>query len=201
MSTPSGAKNKYVTIEEYLQLEEYSQVKHEYLGGSIVEMPGAKYGHNIITSNINATLWQALSSAEDNCKVLSSDMKVLISPHNNILYPDLSIVCGDPVFFMDRKDVLTNPKVIIEVLSESTQAYDRGEKFEQYSSIESMKEYVLVTQDHALVEVFTSIDIKENSWKINRYHHLEEKALLRSLGVSISLYDIYRHIEFSDIQK
>lgn len=196
MSTKPEVKKDYITIEEYLQLEEYSAVKHEYSGGSIVEIPGAKYGHNVITSNTNAVLWHTLATSNTECAVLSSDMKIHIPLHSSILYPDLSIICEEPNFYKGRKDVLTNPKVIIEVLSESTQAYDRGKKFEKYSSLHSMEEYVLIEQDQPLVEVFFAIKKEENIWKISRYHKLEEEVKLHSLDIRFSLRDIYKHIKF-----
>jgi Uma2 family endonuclease len=197
MSTDSDAQKKYMTMEEYLQLEEYSEVKHEYNGGSIVEMPGAQYRHNVITSNTNALLWQALASHDTECTLLSSDMKIHIPAHNSILYPDLSIMCGEPLFYQGRKDVLTNPKVIIEVLSKSTQAYDRGKKFEKYSSVNSVEEYVLIGQDQPLVEVFLAVKKEEDIWKISRYHKFEEEIKLHSVGIRFPLKDIYKHIEFS----
>jgi Uma2 family endonuclease len=162
-----------------------------------VEMPGAQYGHNVITSNTNALLWHALASSDTECTLLSSDMKIHIPAYNSILYPDLSIMCGLPIFYQGRKDVLTNPKVIIEVLSKSTQAYDRGKKFEKYSSVDSFEEYVLIEQDQPLVEVFFAINKEENTWKISRYRNLEEHIYLHSLDVNILMKDIYKRIDFS----
>jgi Uma2 family endonuclease len=106
-------------------------------------------------------------------------------------------MCGEPLFYQGRKDVLTNPKVIIEVLSKSTQAYDRGKKFEKYSSVNSVEEYVLIGQDQPLVEVFLAVKKEEDIWKISRYHKFEEEIKLHSVGIRFPLKDIYKHIEFS----
>lgn len=195
MSMEPDVKKKHATIEEYLQLEEYSEVKHEYRGGSIVEMPGAKYGHQVIGSNTLALLSNALKHAQAPCRVLMDGMKFFIPDHASIVYPDISIICGDPVFYKKREDVLLNPKVIVEVLSDSTQHYDRGEKFEMYSSIESMEEYVLIEQDQLLVEVFFAVNKAENTWKISRYRGLEDQVLLDSLNISLLLKDIYEHVK------
>jgi Uma2 family endonuclease len=197
MSTHSDAQNKYVTIEEYLQLEEYSEVKHEYAGGSIVEMPGAKYNHHLVGSNTLAILSNVLALPQPTCKVLMDGMKYFIPAFDSILYPDLIVICGTPVFYKDREDVLMNPKVIIEVLSDSTRHYDRGQKFEMYSSIGSMEEYVLIEPDQPLVEVFFAINKEENTWKISRYRNLEEHVYLHSLDVNLLMKDIYKRIDFS----
>ncbi len=197
MSTKPGTKPQYITIEEYLQLEEYAERKHEYLGGSIVEMPGAMYAHNLISSNIIFLLRNLLAVSNADCRVLPCDMKIHIPFYNNVLYPDVSVHCGEPAFFRDRKDVLTNPKVIVEVLSKSTEAYDRGEKFEKYSSLESVEEYVIVAQDRPFMETFFAQKKEENLWKIDRYYDLKDQVNIRSLDIHFPLADVYQNITFS----
>ncbi len=190
------AQKKYATIEEYLQIEEYSTVKHEYLGGTIVEMPGAKYSHNLINANIIRILGNILEVKYPDCKVLTSDMKIHISTSNSIVYPDACVLCGQPIFYKNRKDLLSNPAIIIEILSESTQAYDRGEKFEKYTSLDSLEEYILISQDEPLIEVFSLIKREEYLWKIRRYRDLEEEVKLYALDIGFKTMEVFKNIDF-----
>lgn len=198
MSTKSETKQQYITIEEYLQLEEYAENKHEYLKGSIVEMPGAMYAHNLISSNVIFILRNLLDVSNADYRVLPCDMKIHIPFYNNILYPDVSVHFGEPAFFRGRKDVLTNPKVIFEVLPKSTEAYDRGEKFEKYSSLESIEEYVIVAQNRPFMETFFAQKKEENLWKIDRYYELQDQVHIRSLGIHFPLAEVYKNITFSE---
>ncbi len=195
MPSQYKTSKKYIPVEEYLQQEELSQVKHEYRRGMIVEMPGAKYEHNLVAANLSAVIWNKLS--ETDCKILSNDMKIHIPSHNSVLYPDLSILCGEPEFFQDRRDVLTNPNVLIEVLSESTQAYDRGDKFEKYASIDSFQEYILIAQDRPFVEIFFLVKKEEDLWKINRYYDLEDIVKVHSLGIEFQLKEAYKRVSLN----
>lgn len=197
MSSETRASKQYATIDEYLEMEEYSQVKHEYRKGRVVEMPGAKYEHNLVGANTVVVLGNLLSNAAPACKILSSDMKIHIPTHNSILYPDLSVLCGKPEFYKGRRDVLTNPTLLVEVLSESTQAYDRGDKFEKYSSIDSFAEYLLIAQDRPFVEVFYLVKKEENLWKIDRYYDIEDEVKLHSLGINFPVRELYKNVTFS----
>ncbi len=151
MSAAAAEKRKW-TAEEYLAMERDSPEKHEFFDGEIFAMAGASYTHNVIVSNLIVALGKVL---QDQCFVLTSDMKIFIPAKNGYVYPDASILCGKPDFPDDKQDVITNPDVIFEVLSKSTEKFDRGDKFGYYRSVPSLSDYVLVSQSKVLVEHFT----------------------------------------------
>lgn len=137
---------------EYLAFEEQSPTKHEFVAGQIVAMAGGTLEHARLASALTYQLMRALDGSS--CRVLSSDARVRIETTESARYPDLSIVCGDPVCAGDDADGITNPVVLVEVLSKSTEGIDRGEKFAHYKRLDSLREYVLVSQSTARVEVF-----------------------------------------------
>ena len=141
----SAAAQTYLTPEEYLAFERKATTKHEYLNGQIVAMSGASFAHTFITANIANQLYNQLIGGE--CRVVTSDMRVKASKTESYFYPDVVVICGEPLAEDNVFDTLLNPTVIVEVLSPSTEAYDRGEKFEHYKQIASLKEYLLVSQD------------------------------------------------------
>lgn len=199
MTVFAPPKKRLYTLEEYLALEEISEVKHEFHAGNRIEMPGGKLNHNAIGMNIGYALIQALDNANKNCLVLSSDMKIFIPAVNRGLYPDAAVLCETPLFYADRQDILLNPILIVEVLSESTEAYDRGEKFNYYSTLPSFREYVLVSQDKPLVEVLYLQNPVENLWKHSLAEGLEAEVQLYSLDCKITLKDIYKRVEFEKV--
>ena len=138
--------------EEYLEFERGSNEKHEYLNGQVSAMSGAKRNHNKIVANLSGLLWQDLK--EKNCEFYPNDMRVFVPKTGLYTYPDLVVVCGEPEFQDTVPDTLLNPVLLMEVLSESTEGYDRGRKFQHYRSIESLKEYLLVSQDEARIEKY-----------------------------------------------
>src|SRR6185369_1620461 len=144
------AQPQIYTPEEYLTLERESETRHEYIGGEIFEMAGANKHHNRISTNVIRPLDN--QTIERNCNVYGSDLRIKISSTGKYTYPDIVAVCGEEVFEDETEDTLLNPMLIIEVLSKSTEAYDRGEKFEYYQTIESFREYVLITQEPFRVE-------------------------------------------------
>lgn len=182
----------------YLDWEMDQLEKHEFHNGKLITMPGGKINHNAISMNMGTAFNIQLNKTEKDCLVLSSDMKIWIPETSSFVYPDVSMVCGEPAFFEERKDVLTNPILIVEVLSESTEGYDRGEKFRKYSSIPSFQEYLVVSQDEALVESFFLSDKNENLWKITRADGIEASLHIHSLNLDLPLSDIYKRIEFED---
>src|SRR5262249_47650969 len=139
-----------LTEDEYLAIERISEVKHELIDGAMVAMPGASPVHTLIVTNIVAELGNQLKDRE--CRVYASALRVKIQKSCRYTYPDVSVVCGRLELATEQRDVLLNPRVITEVLSDSTKDYDRGEKFEHYRSIPSFTEYVLVAQDRYHVE-------------------------------------------------
>ncbi len=196
MSTKIVSAEKFFTLEEYLDLEEQSVVKHEFDNGKTIEMSGAKFEHNRIAAQVIGILLNLLNNQKKTCAVLTSDMKVYLPLYNKAVYPDVSIVCEKPEFWNERRDLILNPLLIIEVLSESTESYDRGEKFNQYCSLPSLREYVLVSQDKARIESFYLQDASASLWKITRSMGLEGAIELSSIGVTLPLKDLYQGIEF-----
>src|SRR5215211_8263317 len=148
----SYQRKTLLSPEEYLAIERKSEIKHEYFAGEVFAMVGASKRHNLITANIIRLLGNQLADRPRN--VYPSDMRVKVSATGKYTYPDVVVACDEEQFDDEEKDTLLNPVVIFEVLSESTEAYDRGKKFEQYQQIESLTEYVLVAQEPHRIEQY-----------------------------------------------
>jgi Uma2 family endonuclease len=191
-STKKRSTN-FLNIEKYLVNEEKSKEKHEYINGKIRKMPGSTFQHNQITVQIAAAILNQLEIKNKPFKVLSSDQKVYIPNLNQILYPDALVVYEKPEFWNNRKDILLNPILIVEVLSPTTENYDRHDKFMSYKNIPSFKEYVMVRQEK--VEVETWYREEPHLWRESVYNEGDE-VKLSSIGVSIEIDKIYRNIEF-----
>jgi Uma2 family endonuclease len=189
-------KRRY-TIAEYLAMEEKAADRHEFHDGEIVAMSGGTYAHSCIVSNINRFLGNRLEGKP--CRPLDSNMRVRIPRLALYLYPDTSVVSGSPQFDLDdlRKTTIVNPRVVIEVLSDSTERYDRGEKFGFYRDIVSLEEYVLVSQREPLVETF--LRQAEGAWLFNPIKGVQSSIVLRSLQIGIPLAEIYAGVEFDAI--
>jgi len=180
------------TPEEYLALERAAENKSEYFRGEIFAMAGAREPHNAILVNLIAAFHAALAGTP--CRVYPSDMRVKC-PSGLYTYPDMSIVCGMPTLEDDHGDNLLNPQVIFEILSPSTEGYDRGKKFEHYQSIESFREYVLIAQDRPSAERFVrSTDGGE--WVLSTTHDLHGDFNLATCRANVRMADIYRDISF-----
>ena len=186
----SVAAQTYLTPEEYLAFERKATTKHEYLNGQIVAMSGASFAHNFITVNIATHLNIQLMDGE--CRVATSDMRVKVTEIDSYFYPDVVVVCGEPVPEDNIFDTLLNPTVIVEVLSPTTETYDKGEKFEHYQQITSLKDYILISQDKVHVEHYRR---QENEWLQTEFAELEDVLSLRSVGCELRLQDIYRRVE------
>ena len=186
----SAAAQTYLTPEEYLAFERKATTKHEYLNGQIVAMSGASFAHNFITVNIATSLNVQLMEGE--CRVATSDMRVKVTQIDSYFYPDVVVVCGAPRAEDDTFDTLLNPTLIVEVLSPSTEGYDRGEKFEHYQQIASLKDYILISQDEVHVEYYYR---QENEWLQTEFVELEDVLSLQSIGCELRLSDIYRRVE------
>ena len=182
---------KIYTPEEYLELERAATVRHEYLDGEVFEMAGANRRHDVLSANIMRLLGNQLLDRE--CSAYSSEMRIKISPTVNYTYPDIVAACGEEIFEDDKEDNLLNPMLIVEVLSKSTEAYDRGAKFEAYQTIESFREYVLITQEPFRVEQF--VRKEENVWTYFEFRRPDEIVKLSSIGCELSLRDIYHKIQ------
>jgi Uma2 family endonuclease len=189
----ASAPQRWITEEEYLAAERAAVRKSEYFDGRVFVMAGATEAHNLIVGNLIQRLKNQLEQRE--CRVYPSDMRVK-SPRGLYTYPDVVVVCGSPKFRDDVFDTLLNPTVIIEVLSESTEAYDRGAKWEQYSGIESLKHYVLVSSDHARVDLYTRNT--QGNWEYIGVDDLQKSAVLSAIGCELPLNGIYRQVEFPE---
>ena len=187
----SIAARTYLTPEEYIAAERKAMFKSEYLSGEIVAMSGASNEHNLITVNASTALYNQL--ADRGCRVYASDMRVGISQGVSYFYPDIAVTCDKPRFEDDVFDTLINPQVVIEVLSDSTANYDRGEKFRRYRQLESLQEYLLISQDQVHVEHYLR---QGKQWILSEFSALENAVPLVSIGAELSLNQIYRFVEF-----
>ena len=177
--------------QEYLAIERDAQEKHEYLNGEIFALAGASEKHNLITINIAASIHAQLKGTS--CRVYSSDMRLRVSATGLYTYPDVVALCGDAHFDDEQRDTLLNPSLIIEVISKSTEGYDRGEKFAHYRRLESLKEYLLVSQDRYRVEHY--VRQPDNQWLMSELSKLEASIELPSINCSLLLSDVYDRIE------
>ncbi|MDQ3687946.1 MAG: Uma2 family endonuclease [Acidobacteriota bacterium] len=183
----SSLPNYYLSPEEYLAIERQAEHKSEYVDGVIYAMAGGSGRHNLIAGNIITELNIQLRKAP--CRVYPSDLKVRVPESRKFFYPDVSVVCGETEFADDERDVILNPVLVVEVLSESTAAFDRGKKFQSYQQIESLQEYLLVAQDEYVVEHYLR---QENGhWLYTKVTGLEEAILLPALKCQLPLRDIY----------
>ena len=180
--------------EEYLARERRAEVKSEYHDGEVFAMSGASRAHNLIVTNFVREL--SLRLRDRDCEVYPSDMRVKVDPTGLYTYPDVIVVCGEPAFEDEHIDTLLNPTLLIEVLSESTEASDRGKKFEHYRKLETLQGVVLVTQDEAHAERFTRQP--DGQWLLGEASGLEAALHLASIDVTLPLADIYDKVLFDD---
>ncbi len=178
--------------EEYLALERKAEYKSEYLAGEIFAMSGASERHNLIALNVAAALHAQFRGRP--CKAYMSDMRVKVSPTGLYTYPDVVALCGDPQFDDEQKDTLLNPTVIIEVLSSSTEAYDRGGKFGHYRKLASLAEYVLISQEEPHIEHY--VRRPDNQWLLSEVSDLQGSIQLPSINCTLTLAEVYEKVEF-----
>lgn len=181
------------TPEEYLALERGSEIRHEFLDGTVYAMAGESPTHSAICFNLNVAVGLQLRGS--NCRGFSPNIKVRAGEAGLYAYPDLAVACGEAFFHDKHGDVLLNPTVIFEVLSRSTQAYDRGEKFERYKSIETLRDYVLVSQDGPRLEHFSRQP--DGTWSHVELDGTDAALKLDSINCRVALADIYDRIDFA----
>ena len=186
----ASSQQSYLTPEEYLQLEETNTTKHEYIDGEIYAMAGATDTHVTIAGNIFALLLAHLRGS--GCRVYISDMKVRIESKNRFFYPDVMVTCEEK----DRENTTYKkfPRLIIEVLSDSTEAFDRGDKFADYQSLETLQEYVLVNSKKVRIECFRRTD--DGCWMLQFYTPENKTFKLQSIDFEGSITDIYEEVNF-----
>ena len=186
----------YLTPEQYLEIERKAEFKSEYYQGEMFAMAGARWAHNLILLNLASELRQQLRTRP--CAVTSSDMRVRVNAKGLYTYPDVVVVCGEPRFLDERRDTLLNPTLIAEVLSESTEQYDRGRKFEHYRPLESLAEYLLVSSQRVSADLFTRQP--DGRWMLTASSRLEDSLDLPSVGCHLALADLYEKVDFSTSQ-
>jgi Uma2 family endonuclease len=186
------AKRLY-TVEEYFALEDQAEQKHEYYYGEIIPMAGATFNHIRLVQNITGEF--LVQFKRKNCEVFSMDLKVQVKIGKDYTYPDVVALCGKIEPMPGRKDAITNPSVIMEVLSKSTQGYDKTKKFERYKSVETMQEYILVRQNK--MEIICYRKQADNTWKSETLKKPEDVLQLDSVNAKMSLVDVYDKVDFS----
>jgi len=180
------------TVAEYLSMDRDASEKHEFAFGEIYAMGGASARHVEIVGNIVSELRNHLRQRP--CRVYSTDLRLCVDADNRYTYPDVVVVCSQPQFLDDRLDTLLNPDLIVEVLSESTRNYDRGDKFQQYRGIPSFREYLLVDQAKAHVERYSKQ--QDGTWSLWETDSLDHVVHLESIAVMLPVSEIYLKVEF-----
>lgn len=182
------------TLEEYLRKEANSTHKHEFINGEIIKMPNARYNHNLIAMNIAIDLSYQTENSDKNYQILGSDQKIYFPSLDEGVYADALAVCEKPLFWDNDDLLLINPILVVEVLSKSTQKYDRTGKFDKYKTLESFKEYVMIRQDICYAEIWYRE--RPGLWHETIVTDIEGKLPLQSLGVEISMKRIYKNVSF-----
>jgi len=183
----------YYSFENYLATErECIDEKHEYVAGEVFAMAGASYNHNLITANLVRRLGNQLDGRP--CTVLTSDMRVRVATADACAYPDVVVLCDRPVFHDSRRDVLTNATLVAEVLSPSTEGYDRGGKFAIYRGLPSLRQYVLIAQDQPAVDVFTRQP--DGRWILDAYTDPAAPIHFEPIDCTLLLREVYDKVEF-----
>ena len=196
-----------LTPEEYIAFERKALpraeiIRHEYINGELIAMSGASRAHNLITGNISGELRTLLRGSR--CETYANEMRVSTPTTTSYFYPDVVVVCEEPRFEDEVFDTLLNPIILVEVLSPSTQVYDRREKFAHYRQLPSLQEYVLVSQDKVLVEHYRRQETQRTApvtgkdWIFTDFQELEESLPLTSIHCELPLQEIYERVKFSD---
>jgi Uma2 family endonuclease len=182
----------YITEAEYLELERAASSKHEYFAGEIFAKTGASEQHNLIASNVMASLHRQLRG--HSCRIYPSDMRLKVMQTGLNTYPDSTIVCGPPQYTdQAKRDTLLNPIVIIEILSPSTERYDRGMKFQHYHAIASLQEYVLIAQDEQHIERYTRLE--PNQWILLEATGPDAALPISSISATLAVAGVYEQVD------
>jgi Uma2 family endonuclease len=195
---------RHYSPTEYLELEEQSECRHAYQDGEIIEMAGGSFNHNQISLNLALSL--RLASKQQNYVVCMADMRLWIPRPRQYTYPDVMVMAGEPIFQENRTDTVINPLLIAEVLSKSTSAHDRGNKFAYYRSIPEMREYVLIDQHTCHVEHFSKTE--PGKWLLTEYESLDDQLVLPAccfadtarVALQIPIKDLYDRVNFESVE-
>ena len=189
-----GPKFNFISPEQYLEMERAAETKHEYYNGEVFAIAGASAPHNDIVYNINRLVAPFLHGK--GCKLYGSDFRIYILEKLLFTYPDFSIVCGKTATPDIYTDNLTNPIIIIEILSKSTKDYDRGTKFSFYRCIKTLKEYILIDSTSILIEKYTRQE--NDSWILTEFKEIHENFYISAIGQTLHLKDIYEEVSFEE---
>jgi Uma2 family endonuclease len=194
MPAPQAASTR-ITEEEYLRIERAADFKSEFFDGEMFAMAGGSPAHSLIATNLAGEFRGRLKGST--CVAYNSDLRIKVEATGLWTYPDLSIICGGIRFASGTEDTAVNPSVIVEVLSDSTEAYDRGKKFEQYRQIASLREYLLVSQKEPRIELFIrQADGQNARWLLSEASGLNSSIEVPSLGISLSFAEVFANVEF-----
>lgn len=186
---PMSQPQRHYTLDDYFAVEETSLVKHEYLNGEIFAMAGASLAHNDIAANVLTLLRSALR--ETGCRAFGSDLRV--ATYGGLYtYPDVSVICGKPLLVTGRPDTATNPVLLVEVLSDATRDYDRGDKLAAYRVIPSLREVLLIDQAAVAIERWRRVD--DGAWTSDAATALDTVLELTAVSVALALRDVYREV-------
>lgn len=185
-------KKRHTTPEEYLRLEREASFKSEYYDGEIFAMAGGTAEHSAIVMNVGGELRSLLKG--NRCAPCDSNLRIKVATADLYTYPDVSVICGPLEYADPHRDTVTNPTLIVEVLSDSTEAYDRGKKFAHYRTLPSLAEYVLVSQKEPLVEVL--FKLPDGTWQLTPARGRDAVVRLQSLGVDLRLAEVFDRVEF-----
>jgi len=183
---------KPITVEDYLAQEVLAQDKSEWINGKIIKMAGASANHNLLMGKLHARLLLALEDLD--YTVFMSDMKLWPTHSNNYFYPDVMVIKGEPHFTDTKQTAVTNPCLIAEILSTSTEGFDKNQKFTFYRTIPTLQEYLLIDQSHYRVELYRKVG--DRQWLLTELVDQNEVIILESVGVNITLVDLYKRVNF-----
>lgn len=187
-----------ITVEEYIQYEIETGQKYEYHDGLIYALAGGSIEHALLIGNIYSELRNGLKKKNSNCKPITNDAKLHIEKENKYVYPDSMVICGEFNRSTKTDNAVTNPILIVEVLSKSTIEYDRGDKFYFYRQIPTLQEYVLIEQNRYVVEVYYKKE-KNDLWRISRYEGLDQIIKLQSIDIEINMDELYFDIDIDNL--
>lgn len=184
------------SIGEYLEYEYVAQGKHEYEKGEIFAMSGGTINHGVLCGNVYNELRRKIEAGDGNCRVIGSEVRIHIQRADSIVYPDAMVICEELQISEEDSEAVINPILIAEVLSKSTESYDRGDKFYKYRQLPSLKEYVLIDQEKPVVETFYKRE--NNIWEISRATGLDQTIEIKSLGFNLSLRELYIDVNWDN---
>ena len=196
-TTLPTTEQRYFTEEEYLAQEETAEDKSEYLDGEIIPMTGGFTNHNRLAGNVYIALNLALPEQEYD--VFIGDVRLWVPKVRLYTYPDVMVILGKPEYHNNRTDMITNPQVIVEVLSKSTKNYDRGDKFKLYKTIPSFREYILIDQTQINVEQYSKTENKR--WLYSEYDEEDTALVFNSFQLEVPLSAIYKKVNFEEVEK